>query len=210
LQDICKASHPSFGDNLNNQLIGILSHCGVPTQVFGELLLQDLHKYLGIVNELLDQPLRLREWIADLGGIYNIRCNGAEEYNDSQTGETASQEPGCITYDSQGTGVPTMKEENCVKLLEAGFLPTSNRYLREKLKMVISTACAKISEKLHISIAKSSTLMCIADDLGVLEQDEVSIRFGKPFLDEETGRYSSLITGDVLVARVTQFFNVLC
>jgi len=185
-------------------LIGILSHCGVPTQVFQDLLLQYLHKRLGVVNELLDQPLQLREWIADLGGIYNIRCNGVEEYNDSATGEKASQEPGCITYDSQG--VPTMKEENCVKLLEAGFLPTSNRYLREKLKSVISKACEKVSDKMHISIAKSSTMICIADDLGILEEDQVSIQFGKPFLDEETGRYSSYIEGDVLVARVLGSF----
>ena len=156
------------------------------------------------MNELLDQPLPLRQWIADLGGIYNIRCNGLEEYNDSATGEKASREPGCITYDSQG--VPTMMEENCVKLLEAGFLPTSSQYLHEKLKYVISKECEKVCDKLHISIAKSSTMICIADELGILDEDEVSIQFGKPFLDEETGRYSSYIEGDVLVARVLGSF----
>jgi RNA dependent RNA polymerase len=172
----------------------------VPAQVFQDLLIQDLNAHLGVVNEYLDKPIQLREWIANIGGIYNIRCSGADEYNDSQTGEKSSQEPGCITYDNQG--IPTMKEENCVKLLEAGFLPTSNRYLHDKLKLVIQKACDKVSEKLHIEIAKSSTLICIADDLGVLEEGEVSIRFGEPFLDEETGRYSFYIQGDVLVARV--------
>ena len=172
----------------------------MPTQVFKDLLRQDLEQHLGIVNELLDQPLQLREWVANIGGIYNIRCNGADEYNDSQTGEKNSQEPGCVTYDHQG--VPTMKEENCVKLLEAGFLPTSNRYLHEKLKLVIQKACDKVSEKLHIEISKSCTLICVADHLGVLEEDEVSIRFGEPFLDEETGRHSFYIQGDVLIARV--------
>lgn len=68
--------------------------------------------------------------------------------------------------------------------------------------MVVTRACDKTSEKMHISIAKSTTMMCIADDLGVLEENEVSIRFGKPFRDEETGRNRYYIQGDVLVARV--------
>jgi hypothetical protein len=45
-------------------------------------------------------------------------------------------------------------------------------------------------------------MTCIADDLGILEENEVSIRFGKPLLDEETGRIVPYIVGEVLVARV--------
>lgn len=181
-------------------MIGILSHCGVPTEVFKKLLEQDLHASLGVVNEYLEKPIALRAWIANRGGIYSIRCSGAEEYNDSSTGETKSQEPRCITYNS--AGVPTMKEEVCVSLLEAGFLPKTNRFLQHKLKLVLQKTCEKMSEKMHISIAKSTTMICIADHLGVLEEDEVSIRFGKPFRDEETGRNRYYIQGDVLVARV--------
>jgi RNA dependent RNA polymerase len=168
--------------------------------VFKNLLEKDLKESLGVVNECLDKPAALRDWVADLGGIYRIRCFGVDEYTDSGTGETKSKEPRCVAYSS--AGVPTMKEEVCVEMLEAGFLPKTNRFLRDKLKFVLMKACEKISEKMHISITKSTSMICIADDLGVLEENEVSIRFGKPFRDKETGRNRYYIEGDVLVARV--------
>ena len=181
--------------------IGILSHCGVTTEVFKSLLEKDLKESLGVVNDCLDNPIALRDWVANLGRIYKMRCAGVDEYTDNGTGETKSQEPCCITYNA--AGVPTLKEEVCVEMLEAGFLPKTNRHLREKLKVVLTKACEKISEKMHISIAKSTSMICIADDMGVLEENEVSIRFGKPFRDEETGRNRYYIEGDVLVARVS-------
>ena len=168
--------------------------------MFKTLLEQDLQASLGAVNDYLDSPIALRDWIAQLGRIYTIRCSGADDYTDTQTGDSARQEPRSVTYSP--AGIPTMLEEASVSLLEAGFLPKTSRILREKLKMVVTRACDKTSEKMHISIAKSTTMMCIADDLGVLEENEVSIRFGKPFRDEETGRNRYYIQGDVLVARV--------
>ena len=81
-------------------------------------------------------------------------------------------------------------------------MPKQSKFLREKVKNVMVRSCEKLEEKMHIRVAKSTTMMCIADDFGILEEDEVSIRFGKPFRDEETGRNRYYITGDVLVARV--------
>jgi RNA dependent RNA polymerase len=203
---VCRTSGCKFGGNINTQLIGILSHCGVPTKVFKELLRQDLQETLGVINEFLDNPIALREWIANIVNMYEIRCSGAE-YIDTNSGEEAAQEPKCITYTPDG--VPTMPHEVCVTLLESGFRPKSSRYLQEKLKHVLNRACDKVSGKMHISLAKSTSLICIADHLGVLEEDEVSIRFGKPFKDEETGRYSNFIEGEVLVARVSIFRTAL-
>jgi hypothetical protein len=168
--------------------------------VFKDLLEKDLQKCLGVVNDYLEKPVALRDWIADLGGIYRIRYFGMSEYTDSETGQSATQEPRSITCNA--TGIPTMKEEVCVSMLEAGFLPKTNRYLGQKLKVVLMKACENLSEKMHISISKSTSMMCIADHLGVLEENEVSIRFGKPLRDEETGRNRYYIEGDVLVARV--------
>ena len=184
---------------MNAQLIGILSHCGVPTSSFKVLLEEDLQETLGIVNEYLDNPILLRSWISEAGNIYDMRCSGSE-YVDTMSGEDTSQEPRCITYTP--AGVPSMLHEVCVGLLEAGFLPKKNKFLREKVKTVIVKACEKLCDKMHISLANSTTMMCIADDLGILEENEVSIRFGKPFRDEDTGRNKYYITGDVLVARV--------
>jgi hypothetical protein len=185
---------------MNNQLIGILWHCGVPTKAFELLLEKDLQETLGIVNEYLDKPILLRDWIAKFGSIYTLRCSGTS-YIDSLSGEDSNQEARCISYTPDG--VPTMIHEACITMLEAGFLPKTNRYLRDKLKQVLINACDKISDKMRISITKSTTMMCIADDLGVLEENEVSIRFGEPLRDEETGRNRYYITGDVLVARVS-------
>src|SRR5438552_2923002 len=131
---------------MNNQLIGILSHCGVPVGVFKEFLEQDLHDTLGVVNDYLDSPIALRDWISERGSIYSIRCSGADEYHDSLSGEPCRQEPRCITYNQ--AGIPTMLEEVCVSLLEAGFLPKTNKFLRSKLKNLLTKACDKTSEKM--------------------------------------------------------------
>lgn len=119
---------------------------------------------------------------------------------DTLSGEDASSEPRRMTYTR--AGVPSMVHEVCVALLEAGFMPKQSKFLREKVKNVMVRACEKLEEKMHIGVAKSTTMMCIADDFGILEENEVSIRFGKPFRDTETGRNRCYITGDVLVARV--------
>ena len=174
--------------------------------MFKDLLERDLQAKLGVVNDYLDNPIALRDWIAQVGRVYAMRFWGAEDYTDTQTGDSARQEPRCIRYSP--ASAPTMLEEASILLLEAGFLPKTSRILRDKLKTVVMRACDKISEKMHISIAKSTTMICIADDLGILEENEVSIRFGKPFRDEETGRNRYYIQGDVLVARVLPMFNL--
>ena len=153
-----------------------------------------------MVNTYLNNPQLLRKWIVSLGRIYEIRCSGID-YTASSSGEDVVQEPNCITYDESGT--PTMLHEACVTLLESGFLPKTNSTLRNKLKDVLTKACDKLGEKLHVSIAESTCMMCIADDLGILEENEVSIRFSKPFFDEETGMKKYYLDEDVLVARVS-------
>jgi len=187
------------GGNINTQFIGILSHCGVPTSVFQQLLEDHLENTLGVVNTYLDNPILLRNWIASLANIYDMRCNGST-YNDSNTGEDALQEPYCITYNE--AGVPTMLHEAVVSLLESGFLPRTNYFLREKVRWALKNATEKLSDKMHILVSKSATMMCIADDTGVLEENQVSIRFSQPFQDADTGMSCYCITGDVLVARV--------
>jgi len=176
-----------------------LSHCGVPAHVFKTLLEEELQTRFGVVNTYLDKPQLLRKWIASLGRIYEIRCSGTD-YTASASGEDAVQEPNCITYDQRGA--PTMLHEACVTLLESGFLPKSNVTLRNKLKDVLAKACDKLGEKLHVSLARSTSMMCIADDLGILEENQVSIRFSKPFFDGETGIRKYYLDEDVLVARV--------
>lgn len=201
-----KLSHSKFGSNANAQFIGILSHCGVPTEVFTTLLQQDLKETLGVVNDYLDNPILLREWVAKIGNLYESRCLGTD-YTDTISGEETAQEAKCITYTE--SSVPTMTHEVVVTLLEAGFLPKTSKFLRDKLRSVLKKACEKVKDKMHVTIAKSVTMMCIADDLGILKENEVSVRFGKPFLDEETGRYVNFIDGDVLVGRVYIILNAL-
>ena len=101
-----------------------------------------------------------------------------------------------------------MIHEACVTLLESGFLPKTNNILRRKLRDVLLKACDKLSEKLHVTIVRSTSMICIADDLGILEENEVSIRFSHPFFDEEKGIRKYYLDEDVLVARVFRFSNV--
>ena len=186
-------------------MIGILSHCGVPTEVFKNLLEQDLQTTLGVVTDYLDNPILLRQWIAEQGRIYFLRYSGLD-YTSKHSGEQVMQEPHRIIYGRDGA--PATLHESCVSLLEAGFLPKTNKFLRRKLINMLEFACQTIADKMHICIPKSTYMMCIADHLGILEENEVSIRFGRPFRDEETGMLSTYVSGDVLLARVS-FCNIL-
>lgn len=70
-----------------------------------------------------------------------------------------------------------------------------------QVKKVIDQYCKDLKTKLRIKIPSSTTLLCVADPTHTLKEGEVSLRFSKGILDPKTMRRSTVITGDVLVAR---------
>lgn len=71
----------------------------------------------------------------------------------------------------------------------------------EQVRKFIDQHCDELKTKLHIKIPHSTTLLCVADPTGTLEEGEVSLRFSKGVLDPKTMRRNQVITGDILVAR---------
>ena len=99
-------------------------------------------------------------------------------------------------------GVPSTLHEVCISLLEAGFLARQSEYLRKKLQIVLDLKWKTSKGKMLIPVQQSTRMLCIADELGVLGEDEVSIRFAKPFIDRTSGRNIYFLQGNVLIARV--------
>ena len=164
--------------------------------MFQDILQEYLLKKVGIFTDHLDDAIFLRQWIHDVSGVYEARFREAKVV---LHGDEA--QPGTIQYTSAGD--PVGIHEYCLCLLESGFLPRTNLILYDKLEKVLQSITKPKDSKLHIPFDKGATLMCIPDELGVLGPNEVSIRFGKSFTAPDTGRPVFVITGDVLVARVS-------
>ena len=166
------------------------------TETFSELLEESVQELVTIVKAGLDDPIYLREWVADAGRVYDVRCSSKNYTNDEDM-----KDSGQVTYTR--AGCPSRLHEIALYLLEAGFSPKQNLFLRNKIEQVVKLVFKAIDGKLHVPIINCTKMMCISDDFGVLNENEVSIRFGSPFVNEKTGRKTHFIEGDVLVARVT-------
>lgn len=70
-----------------------------------------------------------------------------------------------------------------------------------QVKKIISQYCDDLKAKLRVKIPNSTTLLCVADPTHTLKEGEVSLRFSKGILDPKTMRRSSIIIGEILVAR---------
>lgn len=168
----------------------------MPVKVFQDLLEEYLVKKVGIFIDHLDDAVFLRQWIHDVAGVYETRFR--EPKTVAHVDE--AKHPGSIACTR--AGVPTSIHECSLWLLESGFLPRTSVPLYEKLEKVLELVTKPNGTKLHIPVDKAATMMCIPDESGILEPNEVSIRFGNLFTEPDTGRPVPVITGDVLVARV--------
>lgn len=65
----------------------------------------------------------------------------------------------------------------------------------------MSEHCDDLLLKCHIRVPKSTSLFCIADPTGTLEEGEISLQFSKGFVDPTTKRRQDCVEGPVLVAR---------
>lgn len=85
--------------------------------------------------------------------------------------------------------------------LQSGFLVRECNFLVTQVRKTIDQYCNDLKTKLRIKIPSSTTLLCVADPTGTLREGEVSLRFSNGVLDSKTKRRSSVVIGDILVAR---------
>lgn len=75
------------------------------------------------------------------------------------------------------------------------------QYLYTQVSSYIDQHCTNLKKRLHIRIPHSTRLLCVADPTCTLKEGEVSLRFSNGILDPKTMRRTTVILGDILVAR---------
>lgn len=158
--EVVKYSHVCTPANLNIQLITILSHGGVDRKVIANLLLASLLEYYQELIKSLNDPTALRVW--------------RHAYHASRS---------LIAEISWCGELPDSKEDELDMLLESGFHPQENTYVKECVHHLLKQVFRDQKEKLWIKVPFSTNTFCIPDPLGVLDEGEVQFNFSQPVSD---------------------------
>lgn len=151
----------------------------------GDLLESNLQHDLNSQKEALQRPIQFRQWVHE---------------NSSNRHDRAID--GLIPY--QG-GLPQQDEEIINSMLDAGFHPTSNKFLADLTFAMQRAKCEILKRKLNITVGRSANLYMVVDFLGILEEDEVHVGFSSAFeADDEWNK--TMLQGEALVARSPAHF----
>lgn len=181
---------PKNPASLNSQFIRVLIEGGVPVEVFISIVRNHIKNIKSQVVDN-DDPHSLITWVMS---VSNVMTKRIEMYNNDTDDIFGSGDA--------ISGFPNHPAEQCIQLLQAGFIPSTCPFLAKKLKCVLSFALKSLFNKLRIDVPLSRTLICIADPTGTLKQGEIFIQLDKEAgRDERTGLPFGIIEDEVIIAR---------
>lgn len=152
----------------------------------GKLLQDNLEEELAGQKRALQDPLQYRQWTHE---------NSSYKQNRLIHGH--------VPYLG---GRPQDDEELMNCMLDAGFDPKSNAYLKDVAYNMQKRKCDALKKKLNTKVGRSAYLYMVVDFWGVLEEDEVQIGFSTAFEADETWSKTMIRGTDVLVARSPAHF----
>lgn len=103
-------------------------------------------------------------------------------------------------------GMPQEDEELMNCMLDAGFDPMSNAFLKNIAYNMQKRKCEALMKKLNTKVGRSAYLYMVVGFWGVLEEDEVHIGFSTAFEADEAWSKTMVQGTDVLVARSPAHF----
>lgn len=123
---------------------------------------------------------------------------------DGNTGLSDRVKYGCVQFKA---AMPDALDEKMNMLLDAGFEPLKNHYLKELARQAYERKCEDLKQKMNVTILKSTYAFMVPDWTGSLEEGEVFLNPSEGFSED-----LSLFTGlplqvDALVARMPAHFN---
>ena len=181
--EVLNYSKPLSTASLNHQLIIILAHGGVPWFVFEKLLRASISDLFKDINISMAHPLEAKRCIEFISPTRAQRINSN----------------GILMRGSW----PASSAEKINLLLDSGFDGEHCRMLKNTLMREFEDYVETMREKLHIRLADSTFVYCLADPFDVLEEDEIFISFSRPFENSDEKTQLHDLTGlDVLVARL--------
>ena len=168
---------------LNFQLMPILIDRGVSRKVFIQRLEEDIEEKASDLSVSMDSSLSLRAWNQENNPVSTFRM--AEE---------------SIRYEG---GLPKSISEQINAFTESGFSPKSCHFLNGICHDTLKRYCARLEERMHIEIGRSTYALMVPDFRGVLGEDEIHLGFSSKFTDSGSGFCDTMLHGcEVLVARM--------
>ncbi|KAI0225425.1 hypothetical protein L0F63_001438 [Massospora cicadina] len=84
-----------------------------------------------------------------------------------------------------------------IKLLESGFFTSSDNYVKNCLRLFYTYVLNDLKTRTRIQVPKGTLLLGVADELGVLKEDEIFVRCTDP----ERPNILTVVEGDCIVTR---------
>ncbi|BGP17070.1 hypothetical protein JCM10213v2_005079 [Rhodosporidiobolus nylandii] len=199
---------------LGKQTFEVLSHCGVPTSAFRELLRKQIETGLDSFFNPDSLPALLYH-VEKTSGVMEDRTAKARAARDPSNlrpldGFAAAGEEDAVTTESgefvhdrrldPASGAPNTVAEVVCEMLQSGFDPTENPHLADKIHLVAKAWIQKqISWK--IDDEYSRTAFVIADHLGVLKEGEFFFQSSDPLPSPNGQGTVNVVLGPALLSR---------
>ncbi|KAF0521906.1 RdRP-domain-containing protein [Gigaspora margarita] len=195
---------PDRSATLNTQLIRILEHGGVPTQVFIDMIKENVQKIKDMIIGQ-DDPTILRAWITKSENVMRKRIENKINYNGSDDSDYGSNCSEISSNSGSGgvslSGYPDNMAEIAIEMLDAGFTPSTCPFLAKKIKQLLKGQLSNLSSKFHIELPQSRYLICVADPSNSLYDGEIFIQLDGNAGYDERGMRFGIIEGDVILSR---------
>jgi len=176
---------------LNLQLLPVLEDRAIDKRMMrrtiGARLADDLQKEFDLQNEAFSSPIQFKQWLTS---NFSTRANRV----------SAGHVP-------MLAGMPQSREESLQLLIDSGFDPRKQKYIRETTLQLQIDKCGDLKSKMHIKVGQSAYVYMVVDFWGVLQEGEVHLGFSSKFQAEDQDHSLTLLTDcDVLVARSPAHF----
>lgn len=170
---------------LNEQILPILMDRArdknVMKQSIKSLMKESLKREVEEMSDAMANPLLLKKWLFDAKSNVDQRLKA-----------------GRVPYTA---AMPRALEEKLIMLLDGGFNPQDQFYLKDLMRKAFKLKCDDIVERLKITVDKSASIFMVPDFLGILEPNEVYVDLTN-FVDKSSPLSGTSLRGkDVLVTR---------
>lgn len=176
--DVLRASHLKTACRLSSEIIVNLAENGVPKRAFVDLLENDLKQILAPFLDWNSHDALPRMWVAleRRGGVIASRRARAQPgmarlkgYSEREVDDNEPSDNGRETENghpdlrsSAGwpdvvSGLPVLKEEKAMGLLDVGFSPAKLPYLRDQLKRILQTYVKREIRAFRAEVPMSAT-----------------------------------------------------
>jgi len=183
--EVVDHSGPLKSKTLNEQILPILVEQALDKDAMINSVVTLLKD--GLKRELMDFRMAMSSALLLLKWLHENKSNASEKLR-----------LGAIQFLS---AFPKAEEAGLIMLLNGGFNPQEEYYVQHLAKKIFKHKCDELIDKLRVKVDKSASVFMIPDFFGVLEENEVYVKFSK-FDDKSSDVSGTRLFGkDILVAR---------